>query len=90
MIIFTFYVAHLVNKSMVSAIISSIVNARSFNCIAEANHVVNFSPAVFTDPTIVWVDSCGYDIVIAIQRRSLIFALEVGGTHHSRCTNWVG
>ena len=61
--------------TMVSAIISPIVNARSLNCAAEANHIVNLSPAVFTDPTIVWVDSCGYDIVIAIQRRSLIFAL---------------
>lgn len=75
---------------MVSAIISPIVNARSFNCVAEANRIVNLSPAVFTDTTIVWVDSCGYDIVIAIQRRSLIFAFGVEGTHHSRCTDWVG
>lgn len=75
---------------MVSTIISPIVNARSFNCVAEANRIVNLSPAVFTDPTIVWVDSCGYDIVIAIQRRSLIFAFEVEGTRHSRYTDWVG
>lgn len=88
MIKFTFYVAHLVNQSVVSAIISTIVNARSFNCVSEANHVVNLSPAVFTDSTIVWVDSCGYDIVIVIHRRSLIFALEVGETRHS--LDWVG
>lgn len=76
-------------RDLIVTVVPPIVDIRSMNHVAEANHVVNLSPAVFADPTVsasaVRIDSRRHEIAVAILRWSLILALEVEGTHYARC-----